>query len=131
MRRGFTLIELLVVIAIIGILAAMILVSLSGFRGRARDATRKSDLRQIKVALEAYLTDQKPEKFPVYTGNITGADTVSVALVPTYIKKMPTDPVGTNAYTYTSAGSSFTMTATLENTKDPDAVNGVYTVTND
>lgn len=129
MKKGFTLIELLVVIAIIGILAAMVLVSLTGFRARARDATRKSDLRQVKTALEAYRADQKPESY-VVASNWTALGT---ALVPTYIAKLPNDPLGgTSTYTYTSTdGKSYTMTATLENTKDPDGVNGVYTVTND
>jgi prepilin-type N-terminal cleavage/methylation domain-containing protein len=57
-KRGFTLIELLVVIAIIGVISAVVLASLNGSRGRARDAQRKSDLKQMSIAIEHYHSDR-------------------------------------------------------------------------
>jgi general secretion pathway protein G len=55
--KGFTLIELLVVIAIIGILSSVVLASLSGVRERAKMANAKSEMNQIKTAMEMYLID--------------------------------------------------------------------------
>lgn len=53
-KKGFTLIELLVVVAIIGLLSSVVLASLNSARGKAQDARRKSDLKQIQIAIELY-----------------------------------------------------------------------------
>ena len=51
---GFTLIELLVVIAIIGILASVVLASLSSARDKGKDAAVKSQLASMKAQAELY-----------------------------------------------------------------------------
>lgn len=140
-RKGFTLIELLVVIAIIGILASMVVVALGGARAKARDAARKSDLSQIKNALELYYADQDPESYVVTTAKETingTTDTLSAALLDGYMKSVPADPRNTGNYVYTyeslNSGADFELTATLENTKDPDGNGGAaggYKLSND
>ena len=57
MRKGFTLIELLVVIAIIAILAAIIFPVFSRARAKARQAQCASNLKQLTLAFEMYVTD--------------------------------------------------------------------------
>lgn len=57
--RAFTLIELLTVIAIIGILAAIIIPVVSKVRGSAKTAQSLSNLRQLGVAAQLYMDDNK------------------------------------------------------------------------
>ena len=53
-NKGFTLIELLVVIAIIGILASVVLASLSSARVKGADSAVKANLNSIRGEAEIY-----------------------------------------------------------------------------
>lgn len=73
LQRGFTLIELLVVIALIGVLAGVILVVIDPLEQfeRGRDAARKSAVRQIVGAIQAYYVSNNATYVPLTTTWIT------------------------------------------------------------
>ncbi len=68
-RRGFTLIELLVVVVILGILIALLTPAVQSAREAARRLQCQNNLRQIGLALNAYLAERNV--FPM--GSTAGA----------------------------------------------------------
>lgn len=136
LHNGFTLIELLIVVAIIGILAALLTSNFVALRERARDAQRKSDLRQLQSALELYRSDkgsypqtsannyQLPSSVISGDGNCPDAGSFTSGGT-TYMQKIPCDPLGTSYfdtgdYYYTSDGTTYTLAACIENVNDND-----------
>jgi prepilin-type N-terminal cleavage/methylation domain-containing protein len=56
-QKGFTLIELLVVISILGILAAVVTLSLVGLTGRAQTNANDVTLRTVQAAFDTEVAD--------------------------------------------------------------------------
>ena len=69
-RAGFTLIELLVVMAVIAILAALLLPALASAKSAAQSAQCKSNLKQLSLALNMYVSDFHFFPQSDYTGHI-------------------------------------------------------------
>jgi prepilin-type N-terminal cleavage/methylation domain-containing protein/prepilin-type processing-associated H-X9-DG protein len=85
-RCAFTLIELMVAIGIIGILAALILPTLSKSKLSARATGCINNLRQIGLALQLY-ADENDNRYPtMYDAPIGGEGIVTTNLLPTVDK---------------------------------------------
>ncbi len=134
-NKGFTLIELLVVIAVIAILAVLIIIRIGSSAADARDARRKSDLAQVRTAIESYLAKAGDVDNTVTAEDLTKANIEETALdcfidtddsdghKPSYYLAggdYPEDPSSTTAtrvyyeYTCNTTDDMWTVTATLD-----------------
>lgn len=135
LKKGFTLIELLVVIAVISILSALLMPNFMAVRERARDTQRKSDLKQLKTALELYKQNQSDSSFPsaLPAGGECWSSTGSGSPCPDsviYMKEVPSDPNRKDGsgnpedYYYTQSTGTYSICTCLENGGDPEGVSG-------
>lgn len=80
-KKGFTLIEMIVVIAIIGILAAILVPSMSGYLKTARDSKKEANARTVYTAAQAAVTSlEGTEKAVASTTHSMPADNTNDAL---------------------------------------------------
>ena len=92
-EEGFTLIELLVVIVILGVLAGIVVFSVSAIGDKGQTSACEADFRAIQIAEEAYFANQT-----------VGTYATEVQLVPGYLAEASTlhdvtIPVGALSYT--------------------------------
>jgi prepilin-type N-terminal cleavage/methylation domain-containing protein len=88
-QRGFTLIELLVVVSILGILAAVVTMSLVGVEANATEKARKTELSTVQSAFDADVQENQLDARQE-CGSVSGTSDLSKfpaghALYPTYV----------------------------------------------
>lgn len=112
---GFTLVEVLVAATIVGLLSTIGMTGFQAVTRSGRDALRKTDLEQIRSALEIYKSENS-----VYPASSSCAP---VGLTSGYINPYPADPKpAVSRYCYVAGASSITyqLCAHLENGSGSD-----------
>jgi general secretion pathway protein G len=97
---GFTLVELLMVIVILGILASVVVFSVSGTVDKSRLVACQADVGSVTRAEEAFYASQPAS--PSYSS----AASVQTDLVPQFLHSWPSGTV----ITYAASGGTFAVT---------------------
>lgn len=124
LNKGFTLVELMVVIGIIGILSSIVYANLSSSKSVARDSLRKTDLKNMELAVKLYKA--QTGHYPIgckgsgaWSGALSGSYSCGanyiVGLTPDFISVLPSDahyPSTANVgYIYRSDGNDYKIMA--------------------
>lgn len=117
--KGFTLVEILLVIAILAIISTIGAVSYSNIRNNSEDAKRRTDIGEIRSALEQYKSVNNTYPTPNVTitmGLEFGTSGLNDANN-TYMSKIPQDPdFPVKTYYYESTdGSDYILRSELNN----------------
>ncbi|MBU0708217.1 prepilin-type N-terminal cleavage/methylation domain-containing protein [Patescibacteria group bacterium] len=145
LSKGFTLVELLVTVAVLGVLAtiALVIIDPASRFAQARDAQRKTDLRQVANALDAYFVEFGQYPSPCDCTQVEGGcssanssswhtETLSavldVLIAEGYLKQLPVDPSNTGFFSvWQSAGTSyFYVSEDIDLMGSEEAVAGEY-----
>jgi len=109
-ERGFTLIELLVVASILIVLAGIGLVQYKNAVTRSRESVLKTDLFNLRDAIDQYYADKAQ-----YPGTLD--ELVSAG----YMRRVPDDP-------FTMSNSTWQIITSEPDATNPTAAPGVYDV---
>jgi len=93
-QRGFTLIELLVVITVLGVLAAIVSISVLGVTSTARENAKKAELQTVQTAFDAMLHDQLVTRGDIGAGCTDGTSKPPPPPDPHWTKTMTNFPIG-------------------------------------
>ena len=123
LKKGVTLTELLIIVAIIAFLALLAFWAYRTQVFKGFDSRRKTDIYQIKVAVEEYEKDNDCYPLPQLVVCDPGT-----GLRP-YLDKIPCDPRTGASYYYDHEDSTcpkwFRLYTTLENLKDTDFMGSI------
>lgn len=106
-ESGFTLIELLIVIIILGVLAGIVVFSVSFIKTRGENAACKTDKKNVEAAVEAYYS-----QFGEYPAAVDGAADSTTLVGKSVLKEAPPISEGI-VYTFVPAAGGNPATYTL------------------
>jgi prepilin-type N-terminal cleavage/methylation domain-containing protein len=135
-RKAFTLVELLIVIAIIGILAAVILISLNTARLKAQDTQVKSDVSSLAKALEIVRVDRNLTATSGWMAVVKNTSTTddsnvsrwtdggltnptdAVGVGKELVPKVPTSPISGGTYSIRFGSTGYAIISKLNGTNN-------------
>ena len=102
-RKGFTLVEMLLVVAIMGIIAAIIVPSMTGLVGHSETKAAQAELKTVQAAMNAMMAKEGLSSVTAVTtatNNVSSFPDATYPLYPSYLQTSTTN----GTYTCTTAG---------------------------